>query len=166
VRLAAVGLEEFGQVGGSEISPSAAQCGMPQRPDRVNSEKCVKRHCQISNEAPRRGCWPIQSLENGQFHPLSALQAAHESVRCWYPCPQTRVVQVTHMREMGKPTNTGQLALDCIEGARLLERGHREGAPRPRSLASPAVRSCGSTQHRAPCRLMRGKLHILPTQIA
>jgi DTW domain-containing protein len=46
------------------------------------------------------------------------------------PMPaRTRVVLVTHVREMGKPTNTGRLALDCIEGARLLERGHREGAP-------------------------------------
>ena len=35
---------------------------------------------------------------------------------------RTRVVLVTHVREMGKPTNTGRLALACIEGARLLER--------------------------------------------
>jgi DTW domain-containing protein YfiP len=45
------------------------------------------------------------------------------------PMPtRTRVVLVTHVREMGKPTNTGRLALACIEGARLLERGCREGA--------------------------------------
>ena len=41
---------------------------------------------------------------------------------------RTRVVLVTHVREMGKPTNTGRLALACIEGARLLERGRRDGA--------------------------------------
>jgi len=42
---------------------------------------------------------------------------------------RTRVVLVTHVREMGKPTNTGRLALACIEGARLIERGRRDGVP-------------------------------------
>jgi DTW domain-containing protein YfiP len=42
---------------------------------------------------------------------------------------RTRVVLVTHVREMGKPTNTGRLALACLEGARLLERGRRDGVP-------------------------------------
>jgi DTW domain-containing protein YfiP len=40
---------------------------------------------------------------------------------------RTRVVLVTHVRELSKPTNTGRLALACIEGARLVERGHRDG---------------------------------------
>lgn len=44
------------------------------------------------------------------------------------PIPtRTRVVLVTHVRELSKPTNTGRLALACIEGARLVERGHRDG---------------------------------------
>jgi DTW domain-containing protein len=42
---------------------------------------------------------------------------------------RTRVVLVTHVREMGKPTNTGRLALACLEGARLIERGGRDGVP-------------------------------------
>jgi len=45
------------------------------------------------------------------------------------PMPaRTWVVLVTHVREMGKPTNTGRLALACIEGARLLERGRPDVA--------------------------------------
>jgi len=38
------------------------------------------------------------------------------------------VVLVTHVREMSKPTNTGRLALACIAGARLIERGRRDAA--------------------------------------
>jgi DTW domain-containing protein YfiP len=46
------------------------------------------------------------------------------------PMPsRTQLVLVTHVCEMRKPTNTGRLAVACIEGARLLERGRREGAP-------------------------------------
>jgi DTW domain-containing protein YfiP len=44
------------------------------------------------------------------------------------PMPtRTRVVLVTHVRELSKPTNTGRLALACIAGARLVERGRRGG---------------------------------------
>ena len=45
------------------------------------------------------------------------------------PMPtRTQVVLVAHVCEMRKPTNTGRLAIACIEGAQLLERGRRDGA--------------------------------------
>jgi DTW domain-containing protein YfiP len=45
------------------------------------------------------------------------------------PMPtRTQVVLVAHVCEMRKPTNTGRLAMACLEGAQLLERGRRDGA--------------------------------------
>jgi DTW domain-containing protein YfiP len=41
---------------------------------------------------------------------------------------RTRVVLVAHVCELRKPTNTGRLAVACLEGAQLIERGHRESA--------------------------------------
>jgi DTW domain-containing protein YfiP len=39
----------------------------------------------------------------------------------------TQVVLVAHVSEMRKPTNTGRLAIACLEGAQLLERGRQGG---------------------------------------
>jgi DTW domain-containing protein YfiP len=45
------------------------------------------------------------------------------------PMPaRTQVVLVAHVCEMRKPTNTGRLALACLAGAQLIERGRRDGA--------------------------------------
>jgi DTW domain-containing protein YfiP len=44
------------------------------------------------------------------------------------PMPtRTQVVLVAHVCEMRKPTNTGRLAIACLDGARLIERGRRDG---------------------------------------
>jgi DTW domain-containing protein YfiP len=40
---------------------------------------------------------------------------------------RTQVVLVAHVCEMRKPTNTGRLAIACLDGARLIERGRRDG---------------------------------------
>jgi len=45
------------------------------------------------------------------------------------PMPTSaQVVLVAHVCEMRKPTNTGRLAIACLEGAQLIERGRRDGA--------------------------------------
>jgi DTW domain-containing protein YfiP len=45
------------------------------------------------------------------------------------PMPaRTRVVLVAHVCELRKPTNTGRLAVACLSGAHLIERGHQGGA--------------------------------------
>ncbi len=44
------------------------------------------------------------------------------------PMPTSaQVVLVAHVCEMRKPTNTGRLAIACLEGAQLIERGRRDG---------------------------------------
>lgn len=55
------------------------------------------------------------------------------------PLPvSTRVLVVAHWAEVRKPTNTGQLAVTCLEGARLCVRG-REDVPNDPVVWDPAT---------------------------
>ncbi len=53
---------------------------------------------------------------------------------------RTRLVLVIHKLEARKPTNTGQLAAECLEGSRVVLRGGQEAAKDPGPLVAPGTR--------------------------